>query len=126
MRLAELIVYRLAMELADGVWNLVATWPPFAKDAMGLQWVRAIDSVAANLIEGFGRFYFKENRQFCYYAGGSLSEAETWFHKACRRNLVPGELRVEMQTSFDLLGRRLNAYITSIGRQSSKSTNSDQ
>ena len=54
MRLDELRVYALSMEMGEKVWNIVAGWNYFAKDTVGKQLVRAVDSVAANLSEGFG------------------------------------------------------------------------
>ena len=57
MRLEELEVYNLAMDMGECVWRIVAGWNYFAKDTVGKQLVRAADSVAANLSEGFGRFH---------------------------------------------------------------------
>ena len=55
---------------------------------MGKQLVRSADSVAANLSEGFGRFFYKENRRFCYFSRGSLYETFTWIEKAHNRGLI--------------------------------------
>ena len=38
------------------------------------QLVRALRSVTNNIAEGYGRFHFKENAQFCRVARGSLYE----------------------------------------------------
>jgi len=38
------------------------------------QIIRAKRSVTANIAEGFGRYHFQENIQFCRTARGSLSE----------------------------------------------------
>jgi len=54
MRLEELEVYNLAMEMGERVWVLVSEWDYFAKDTIGKQLVRAADSVAANLSEAKG------------------------------------------------------------------------
>lgn len=48
---------------------------------MGKQLVRAIDSVAANLSEGFGRYHYKETRIFGYYSRGSLYESKNLDNK---------------------------------------------
>ena len=87
MRLEDLEVYQQAMELGEKVWEIAINWNYFAKDTIGKQLVRAVDSVAANLSEGFGRFSYKENRQFCYYARGSLYETKTWLTKGKNRKL---------------------------------------
>ena len=78
MNLEELQVYQLSMEIGEKVWQIVIKWDYFAKDSVGKQLVKAIDSVAANLSEGFGRYFYKENKQFCYYSRGSLFESKTW------------------------------------------------
>jgi len=74
MKLEELQVYQLAMEMAEKIWIIVVNWNYFEKDTIGKQFVRAADSIAANLSEGFGRYFYKENKQFCYYSRGSLFE----------------------------------------------------
>ncbi|MCG2676543.1 four helix bundle protein [bacterium] len=81
MNLEDLKVYQLAMALGEKIWEIVIQWNYFAKDSIGKQLVRSADSVAANLSEGFGRFSYKENKQFCYYARGSLYETRTWLTK---------------------------------------------
>ena len=53
MRLEEIRVYDLALELAEKVWEIVNKWNYFAKDTIGKQLIRAVDSVAANISEGF-------------------------------------------------------------------------
>lgn len=62
MKLEELQVYQLAMDIAEEIWMKVAKWDPFSKDTIGKQLVRTADSVAANLSKGFGRFFYKEEK----------------------------------------------------------------
>ena len=95
MKLEELQVYQLSMELGEKVWNIVINWDYFLKpacrqgrDTIGKQMVRAVDSVAANLSEGFGRYHYKEAKNFSYYSRGSLYETKTWLTKAYNRNLI--------------------------------------
>ncbi|MCD4769264.1 MAG: four helix bundle protein, partial [Bacteroidales bacterium] len=91
MKLEELQVYQLSMEIGEKVWNIVITWDYFLKDTIGKQMVRAVDSVAANLSEGFGRYHYKESKNFSYYSRGSLYETKTWLTKAYNRNLITEE-----------------------------------
>ena len=81
--------------------------------------VRAADSVAANLSEGFGRFFYKENRQFCYYSRGSLFETKTWLTKAKNRKLILEDEYENIINEFEKIGKKLNSYINSIGKKSS-------
>ncbi len=72
MRLEELNVYQLAMDIGERVWAVVVKWDYFAKDTVGKQLVKSVDSIAANISKGYGRFHYKENKQFCYYSRGVI------------------------------------------------------
>ena len=117
MKLEELRVYQLSMSIADEIWNLVFNWDYFAKDTVGKQLIKAIDSVAANLSEGFGRFFYKEEKQFCYYSRGSLFETKTWLTKASNRKLISSEDFEKFIQEVNDIGVRLNNYISSIGKK---------
>ncbi len=116
MKLEELRVYALSMELGDEVWIAVSNWQYLAKDSLGKQWIRAADSIAANISEGYGRFHFKENRQFLFYARGSLYETETWFIKARSRQLLQPETEQKLEKIILDLTPQLHNYIRSIGK----------
>jgi len=107
------------MEMGEKVWNIVAGWNYFAKDTVGKQLVRAVDSVAANLSEGFGRYHFKETINFGYYSRGSLYETRTWLTKAHNRGLITDGVFQEFMTEIDNIGVKLNNYIKSIGKKPS-------
>ena len=111
----DLEIYREAMRIGEAIWCLVAEWPFFAKDTVGRQVVRAADSIAANLSEGYGRYHFKENQKFCYYSRGSAQETQTWIEKSVRRNLIPDDTARDLYRDLDTFMKRLNAYIRSIG-----------
>lgn len=62
----DMEIYQLAMQIGEDVWEEVIRWDYFAKDTVGKQLVRAVDSIAANFSEGYGRFTYKERKNFCY------------------------------------------------------------
>ena len=115
MKLEELKVYELSMELGERVWSIVEKWGYFAKDTIGKQLVRSVDSVAANISEGFGRFHYKDSRNFNYYSRGSLYETKTWIKKAKNRSLIEEEDYSKFVEDINLIGKMLNSYIKSIG-----------
>jgi four helix bundle protein len=117
MKLEELKVYTLSMDMAEKIWDIVINWEYFTKDTIGKQLVRAADSIAANLSEGFGRYHFKENTNFSYYSRGSLYETKTWLVKAHNRNLVSDEIFDVFINQIDTIGVKLNNYIKSIGKK---------
>ena len=111
----DLEIYREAMRIGEVIWDLVADWPFSAKDTMGRQVVRAADSIAANLAEGYGRYHLKENQKFCYYSRSSAQETQTWIEKSVRRNLIPDDAARDLYSDLDTFMKRLNAYIRSVG-----------
>ena len=116
MKLEELKVYSLSMEMAEKIWIIVRTWDYFEKDTVGKQLVRAADSVSANLSEGFGRYHYKENINFSYYSRGSLYETKTWITKAHSRKLITDGEFEGFNIQLDSIGIKLNNYIKTIGK----------
>lgn len=88
MQIEDLEIYKLSMDFADKIWNMVNTWNHFEKDTIGKQWVRSSDSIAANISEGFGRYTPKDSKNFYIIARGSIQESKTWLTKAFRRKLI--------------------------------------
>lgn len=123
--LHELRVYQLAMRVGEDVWSLTVGWEWLAKQTVGLQWIRSADSIAANISEGYGRYSFKENARFCYYARGSLRETQIWLEKAIARSLVAGPIADELSLKLETLRRQLDNYIHSFGRTQCSSVRED-
>ncbi|MBE0652180.1 MAG: four helix bundle protein [Bacteroidales bacterium] len=89
--LENLEIYQMSMNIGDKIWDIVNDWDSFATNTVGYQIVRAADSIAANISEGYGRYHFKENRQFVYIARGSLYETRTFLNKSFERKLIEEE-----------------------------------
>ena len=111
MKLEDLEVYNLSMILSDKVWEFVIAWEYFAKDTLGKQWVRASDSVSANISEGFVRNTYKDSCSFYYIAHGSLYESKTWLDKAKRRKLITSDEYQALYKEHNVLGSKLNNFI---------------
>lgn len=56
LKLNDIERYRIAFHLSNKIWNTVLTWEHFSRNTIGQQMVRAVDSVSANIAEGFGRY----------------------------------------------------------------------
>ena len=117
MKLDDLQVYQLSMQIGEELWDIADIWNSFEKDTLGKQLVRAIDSVAANLSEGFGRYHFREKTHFSYYSRGSLYESKTWLTKANNRKLIDDEEFKYLISEIDKIGIKLNNYITATKKQ---------
>jgi four helix bundle protein len=60
--LEDLEIYRSALEIGEYVWNIVEEWEPFPKKTTGNQFVDASDSIAANISEGYGRYFYRDRK----------------------------------------------------------------
>ena len=113
--LDDLRVYNMAEELADLVWEAVATWRGFSKSAVGSQLVRAADSVGANIAEGYGCASPADHQRFIRTARGSLYEVRFFLRRADKRKLLTSEQKAPLQRLLKDLLPALNAYLRSLG-----------
>ncbi len=123
IRLIDLEVYKTALEIGDKVWEVVDKWDYFNKDTLGKQVVRAADSIALNIAEGYGRFFYKENRNFNYYSRGSAFESTSCLRKALKRKLISEEDGALLRKLFVRYLKLMNGYIKSIGNHNSNELN---
>ncbi|NLF40996.1 four helix bundle protein [bacterium] len=108
----ELDVYRLAEQLSDMVWHDFDTWLEKVQKTIGYQIVRAVDSIASNIAEGYGRYALNDRKRFYHIARGSFEETKAWLRKAIRRGVISSPARVEEYTKLvNELGPKLNAFI---------------
>lgn len=117
MKLEDLQVYQISMKLADEVHDLILDWDNFHKFSTGTQLLNAADYISANISEGYGRFHFKDHKNFLYFSRGSLSETKTWLTKAVTRKLISEEKFNDLMNRYNSLGIKLNNYINSIGNK---------
>ncbi len=114
--LEKLEVYELAELFSDEIWDIVMTWDNFKKDTIGKQIVRSCDSVSANIAEGYGRFYYKESKQFYFYSRGSLQETKSWLGKCKRRKIIKLEKCEELLQKAETILLKLNAFIKFVSK----------
>jgi len=113
----ELKVFQLAEQLADEIWDIVVLWKHFDKETVGKQWVKAADSIGANISEGSGRGSPRDNRRFVRIARGSYNETKYWLRRAHKRKLLKKYQTENIKKIIDDLGPCLNGYLKSIGRK---------
>ena len=88
LKLNDIEAYKLSFHLSIYVWDLVLEWDIFAKKTIGTQFVNAVDSISANIAEGFGIHFKKDKVNFFRYSRGSLKECLDWNEKARVRKLL--------------------------------------
>ena len=115
--LEDLRMLQTAEKIADGIWEQVIEWGSFAKNTVGEQLTRAVDSIGANIAESFGRFHYGEKLKFLYYARGSLFESKYWLNRTLARNLMPPERTQNYTHQLSSLARQINAFANSVKAQ---------
>ncbi len=111
----HLHIYKLSEKLADQIWRIVARWDFLAKNTVGIQIVKAADSIGANIAEGSGRGTDPELRRFLRVARGSLYETRHWLRRAYKRRLLTDKQVNDLVPIINELTPRLNAYLGAIG-----------
>jgi len=111
MKLEELEVYKLAQELSSLAWDACRILDWHDKKLMGDQFLRATDSIAANIAEGYGRHHYLDRNKFNLNARGSLVEATHWCELLfCRKKIAPADYQLFLDKA-KILSIKLNNFI---------------
>ena len=112
LKLNDIEAYKIAFKLSNYVWKIVyEDWDIIPKKTIGSQFVNAVDSISANIAEGFGRHFKKDKVNFYRYSKGSLKESFDWNEKAKVRKLFTEEQYNYIFTELDKLPKALNSLI---------------
>jgi four helix bundle protein len=84
----DLTAYQRAVALADDLRAAVDRWSSMDQWTVGVQLVRAADSVGANIAEAFGRATPRDQQRFLLFARGSVYEVQHWIGRAFARSLT--------------------------------------
>ena len=116
----DLEVYKLAREFSNKINQLIKKLPKEEEYNLKGQMRRAKLSITNNIAEGFGRFHFQENIQFCRESRGSTCELIDDFNECYDNGYIDQKYRDQLRNEAYHLIKVLNGYIASIKRQKSK------
>lgn len=111
LKLSDLDAYLWSFHLSNYVWEEIVKWEWFAKKTVGTQFITAIDSISANVAEGFGRYHKKDKIKFYRYSQGSLKECFDWNEKSKRRKLLEEEKYQHILTELQRIESALRRLI---------------
>lgn len=111
LQLNNISAYKIAFHLSNYVWEIVLKWNIFAKDTVGKQFVRAIDSISANIAEGFGRYSKKDKINFYRYSFSSIKESFDWNEKSKIRKLLNEKEYNHIFEELNKLPKEINSLI---------------
>jgi len=118
-QLEELEAWRRARDFRKYVSEMCKELPSSENFRLKDQLIRASRSIAANIAEGFGRFHFQENIQFCRQARGSLFECKEHVICGFDENYFSKEQLSNFESRFIELLKVLNGYISYLKKQKS-------
>ena len=113
----ELDVWKECRQLRLKISELTKHFPKTEEYRLKDQLIRASRSVTANIAEGYGRFHFQENIQFCRQARGSLSEIRDHLITANDENYITEQVLNEFKELVEKCTRMLNGYISYLKSQ---------
>ncbi len=111
LQLNNIDCYKRSLKLSNYVWDIVIGWDYFPKQSVGMQFVTAIDSISANIAEGFGRYGKKDKVKFYFYSMGSLKESLDWNQKSKIRKLITKEQYDHILSELQVLPKEIYQLI---------------
>ena len=112
----DLSCWQKARDLRNVVKDLISTFPDYEKYELVSQMRRASRSVTHNIAEGFGRFHFQENIQFCRISRGSLHELLDQFITALDEGYISEEAYKNFKKQVNTCLAILNGYINYLNK----------
>lgn len=107
----DLKVWQLARELRNQIYKLARKFPPEEKYGLASQMQRSAISITANIAEGFGRYSYQENIQFCRTARGSAFEVRDHLITAEDQSYISSSEHQDVDALAQRVIQTLNGYI---------------
>jgi four helix bundle protein len=120
----DLEVWQVGRDVRMRLYIVATRLPDSERYNLSAQIRRAAVSLTANIAEGYGRFHFKENIQFCRIARGSAYELIDHLVTCQDEHYLAIEEVEALHRELLTFVRLLNGYIRSIG--ASKRTDDSQ
>ena len=114
LKLGNLQVYKMAIKISRAGWNIYNPLGWQDKKIMGDQFIRATDSIGANIAEGYGRFHYLDRIKFYYNSRGSLLEVKHWLFLLMDREKINKTIFNNFIKDLNTLHHKLNLFIRNI------------
>jgi four helix bundle protein len=116
----DLDVWKVGREIRRDLYGLADQFPKHEQYGLGQQVRTAAVSLTANIAEGYGRFHFKENIQFCRIARGSAYELLDHLITCTDQRYLNESQYEGLKGKLLRFIQLINGYIRSIGRVGNK------
>ena len=108
----DLNVYKKAKELRQFIAAICRQLPVSEQWRLIDQMLRASRSITNQIAEGYGRFHFQENVQFCRIARGSLEELHDHMSICFEENYISEDDYNKFLSAKSEVRKLLNGYIS--------------
>ena len=123
IELKNLEVYQLSRKLSSIAWEIFCRMDFMDKKHIGDQFLRSVDSVGANIAEGYGRYHYLDKVRFYYNSRASHYEAFShWLELMLEREKISGKEFDSISEIALTLQVKLNNFITSTSKNARKNT----
>ena len=117
IKLKDLEIYQLARELSRLAWEIYVSLNFHDQKIMGEQFIRSIDSIGANIAEGYRRYHHLDKIKFYYIARGSLAESsQHWLELLHERGKISKERKDALAQIAETLSVKLANIISATYR----------
>jgi four helix bundle protein len=113
----DLDAWKLCQSIRQDMWRFCKELPAEEKFRLGDQIVRSYRSAAACIAEGYGRFHYQENIQFCRQSRGSLYELIDHLLVACECGYIGHEDVNGLIEKCNRAVQTVNGYIRYLKKQ---------
>ncbi len=107
----DLEVWQRCGTIRETIWDLCNAFPLEEKYRLSDQLIRASRSSTACLAEGYGRYHYQENIQFCRQTRGSLYELIDHIIMAKECSYIDNNEMENLINEIKVTVRILNGYI---------------
>jgi four helix bundle protein len=112
----DLNVWKEATKLRRMIMNIIKKLPSYEQFELASQMRRASRSVTHNIAEGYGRFHYQENIQFCRTSRGSAYELIDQVITALDEEYITIEEHNETKEQINTTIKLLNGYISYLSK----------
>lgn len=113
----DIKAWQLGRVFKNKIYNLSKKFPKDELYCLTQQIRRAAVSITANIAEGYGRYSFQENIQFCRTARGSLLEVLDHLYTALDQNYITQEEFDSLYKEGREVERAINGYVMFLQNQ---------
>jgi four helix bundle protein len=103
--------------------SLVLSFPTHEKFQLVSQIIRSSRAITANIAEGYGRYTYRDTRNFFIISRGSVTETMEHLQTAFDEKYITEEILKAHEEKCELIFKLINGYIAYLDKSKNTSSN---